>query len=130
MRGHGSKFGRKKEAAIAALLTHRNIDEAAKGVGVSATTLLKWMKDREFAAAYRKARGATVGQAIARLQQTTGAAVSTLQKLMVDNNTPAAIKGNVARAVLALAIKGVEVDDFEARLAELERAAEDTKNKR
>jgi hypothetical protein len=78
--------------------------------GRAPNTLLKWMKDREFAAAYRKARAAAVGQAIARLLQTTGAAVSTLQKLMVDNNTPAAIKGNVARAVLALAIKGVEVD--------------------
>jgi len=88
------------------------------------------MKDREFAAAYRKARAAAVGQAIARLQQTTGAAVSTLQKLMVDNNTPAAIKGNVARAVLALAIKGVEVEEIEARVTELERAVEENKNRR
>ena len=32
MKGHGTKFGRKKEAAIAALLTHRNIEEAAKAV--------------------------------------------------------------------------------------------------
>ena len=127
MKGHGTKFGRKKEAAIAALLTHRNIDEAAKAVGVAPNTLLKWMKDREFSAAYREARRAAVGQAIARLQQTTGAAVSTLQKLMVDANTPAAIKGNVARGVLALAIKGVEVEDIEARLEELERAAEQTK---
>src|ERR1017187_4580656 len=130
MKGHGTKFGRKKEAAVVALLTHRSIDEAAKAVGVAPNTLLKWMKDREFAAAYRKARAAVVGQAIARLQQTTGAAVSTLQKLMVDTNTPAAIKGQVAKAILALAIKGVEVEDFDARLAELERTAEETKNKR
>ena len=54
MKGHGTKVGRKKEAAVVALLTHRNIDEAAKAVGVAPNTLLKWMKDREFAAAYRK----------------------------------------------------------------------------
>jgi hypothetical protein len=30
VRGHGTKFGRKEEAANAALLTHHNIDEAAK----------------------------------------------------------------------------------------------------
>ena len=130
MKGHGTKFGRKKEAAVAALLTHRNIDEAAKAVGVASNTLLKWMKDREFAAAYRKARAAAVGQAIARLQQTTGAAVTTLQKLMVDTNTPAAIKGQVAKGILTLAIKGVEVEDHEARLAELERALEDQKKTR
>src|ERR1035437_9371900 len=31
MTGHGSKFGRKKEQAIAALLSHRNLEESAKG---------------------------------------------------------------------------------------------------
>ncbi len=40
MKGHGTKFGRKKEAAIAALLTHRNIEEAAKAVGISSPTLI------------------------------------------------------------------------------------------
>src|ERR1035437_1315406 len=30
MIGHGSKFGRKKEQAIAALLSHRNVEESAK----------------------------------------------------------------------------------------------------
>jgi hypothetical protein len=70
-----------------------------------------------------------VGQAIARLQQTTGAAVSTLQKLLLEAGTPPAIKGQVAKAVLMLAIKGVEVEDIEARVAELERVAEETKKK-
>jgi len=130
MKGHGTKFGRKKEAAVAALLTHRNIEEAAKAVGVSPNTLLNWMKDLEFATAYRKARGAVVGQAIARLQQTTGAAVSTLQKLMVDAGTPPAIKGQVAKGILMLAIKGVEVEDLEARLEALEQAAELSKESR
>jgi len=115
---------------VAALLTHRNIEEAAKAVGVSPNTLLNWMKDLEFATAYRKARGAVVGQAIARLQQTTGAAVSTLQKLMVDAGTPPAIKGQVAKGILMLAIKGVEVEDLEARLEALEQAAELSKESR
>lgn len=53
--------------------------------------------------------------------------MSTLQKLMVDASTPPAIKGNVAKGILALAIKGVEVEDFEARLATLEQAAEVSK---
>jgi hypothetical protein len=41
MKGHGSKFGRKKEEAIAALLTNRNIEEAACAIGVEPNTLLK-----------------------------------------------------------------------------------------
>jgi hypothetical protein len=56
--------------------------------------------------------------------------VSTLEELMVDSNTPAAIQGNVARAVLALAVKGVELEDIDARVTELERAAEESKQRR
>jgi len=37
--GHGSKFGRKKEDAIAALLTQRNIEEAASVAGIGTRTL-------------------------------------------------------------------------------------------
>ena len=33
MTGHGAKFGRKKDDAILALLTHRNVEEAAKSMG-------------------------------------------------------------------------------------------------
>ena len=35
MVGHGAKFGRKKEEAIAALLTQRNIEEAARTAGMA-----------------------------------------------------------------------------------------------
>jgi hypothetical protein len=48
MTGHGAKFDRKKEEAIAALLTHRNIEEAANAVRISGKTLLRWMKEPEF----------------------------------------------------------------------------------
>jgi hypothetical protein len=40
MAGHGEKFGRKQEEAIAALLTQRNVEEAARAAGISVRTLL------------------------------------------------------------------------------------------
>jgi hypothetical protein len=46
MKGHGTKFGRKKEEAIAALLTQRNLDEAVKAIGIATNALLKWMVGR------------------------------------------------------------------------------------
>jgi hypothetical protein len=76
MKGHGSKFGRKKEEMVAALLTQRNMDEAAKAVDVSVKTLLRWMKEPEFIEDYRRARWEVVEQAYARAQQNTSAAVS------------------------------------------------------
>lgn len=62
MKGHGSKFGWKKEEAIIALLTQRNLEEAAKSIGVAPNTLLKWQKLPEFDAAYAKRAGDRTGR--------------------------------------------------------------------
>jgi hypothetical protein len=43
---------------------------------------------------------------------------------MVDPGTPASTKVRAADSVLAHTIKAIEVDDIEARVSELERAAE------
>jgi len=124
MKGHGSKFEQKKEEAIVALLTQRNIEEAAKSIGVVPNTLLRWMKEPEFDAAYREARRAAFRQSVARLQQASGAAVTTLLKLMVDPATPPSTKARAADSVLDHSAKAIEIEDIEARVAELERAAE------
>jgi len=123
MVGHGSKFGRKKEEAIAALLTQRNIEEAAKSIGVGANTLLRWMKEPEFTRAYREARRQAVGQSIARLQQATSAAAATLMKIMVDQNAPASTRVRAADSIFNHAAKAIEIEDIDARVTELERAA-------
>ena len=128
MVGHGSKFDRKKEQAIAALLTQRNIEEAAKSIGIGANTLRRWMKEPEFNRAYREARRQAFGQSIARLQQATSAAAATLMKIMVDQNAPASTRVRAADSIFNHAAKAIEIEDIDARVTELERAAE-AKNK-
>src|SRR4051812_47145653 len=123
MKGHGTKFGRKMEEAIAALLTQRNMEEAAKAVGISTNTLLNWMNRPEFQAAYRGAKRAAFSQAIARLQHGGVAAATALLKTILDPNTPASVRVRAAECVLNHGLKALEVEDIEARLAELERAA-------
>ena len=123
MRGHGAKFGRKKEEAIAALLSQRNVEEAARAVDISPNTLLRWMKEPEFDAAYRKARRDAFGQSVARLQQGTAAAATTLLKTMIDPNTPPSVRVRAAEAVFNHAAKAIELEDMEARISELERSA-------
>jgi hypothetical protein len=130
MTGHGAKFDRKKEDAIVALLTTRTVEEAARGVGVSPKTLLRWMKEPEFEAAYREARRAAFGQSVARLQQASSAAVSTLLKVMVDPTTPPATKVRAADSVLGHSAKAIEIEDIDARLTELDRTAETTRGHR
>jgi hypothetical protein len=124
MTGHGSKYGRKMEDAIAALLTQRNFDEGARSVGITPKTLLRWQQQPEFQKAYREARRAAFGQAIARLQQGTSAAATTLLKLMIDPSTPASVKIRAAEAIFNHSAKAIEIEDIEARVSDLERAAE------
>jgi hypothetical protein len=83
------KFDQKMEQAIAALLSHRCVEAAARAVGISANTLLRWMKEPEFEAACREARCTVASQAIGRLQDAMGAAVTTVLKIMLDPNAPA-----------------------------------------
>jgi hypothetical protein len=44
MAAHNSMLGRKQEQTIPALLTQRNLDEAAKAAGISMRTLMRWLK--------------------------------------------------------------------------------------
>ena len=124
MTGHGAKLGRKKEGAVLALLSQRSVEEAARVAGVGARTLYRWMKDPEFDAAYRDAKRAAFSQSIARLHQMAGAAVTTLGKAMLDPNAPPATKVRAADSILNHTAKAIELEDLEARLADLERSAE------
>jgi hypothetical protein len=123
MRGHGSKFTHKMEDAVMALLTQRNVEEAARTVGISPGTLMRWMKEPEFEKAYREARRAAVRQATARLQQATSAAATTLMKMMIDPATPASVRVRAAEAIFNHSHKAIEIEDIEVRVTELERAA-------
>ena len=123
MAGHGEKFGRKKEEAIVALLSQRNIEEAARAAGIGTRTLLRWLTLPEFQRSYREARRAAVGQAIARLQQGTSAAATTLLKMLIDPKIPASVRVRAAEAIFNHSAKAIEIEDIEARVAALEAAA-------
>lgn len=120
MVGHGTKYTRKQEEAIAALLSQRSVEEAARSIGIGTTTLLRWQRLPEFQNAYREARRAAFGQSVARLQQASSAAVSTLLKIMIDPNAPASSRVRAAESVLEHAAKAIEIEDVEARVAALE----------
>jgi transposase-like protein len=119
--GHGAKFGRKKEEVIAALLSQRSVDGAARATGVGAATIFRWMKLPEFQDEYRLARRQAVSQTTARLQQASGAAVTTLLNVMVDKDSPAASKIRAAETVLEYSLRGMELEDVQARVARLEQ---------
>ena len=49
---------------------------------------------------------------------------------MVDPDTPAATKVRAADSILNHSAKAIEIEDIEARVAELERATESSKPRR
>ena len=127
---NGSKLTPKQEQAILALLANQGVDNAARAVGIGPRTLYRWMNEPLFDKAYRKARRDAFGQGTARLQQASGAAVSTMLKIMLDQNVSASTKLRAADLVRTHGAKAIEIEDVEARVAELERAMAEQKDKR
>ena len=125
MKGHGAKFSRKKEQAIAALLSSKSVEDAARALDLNPNTLLRWLQIPEFRTDYlqRHAARASLSQSVARMQQATGAAGITILKIMTDPNAPAAVRLRAAEYVFEIAMKGIELEDIDARLAALEAAA-------
>jgi hypothetical protein len=126
MKGHGSKLGRKKAAAVAALFTTKNHAEAARIAGVDPSTLKRWLPvtgvpSRVFAG--RPGRH----EPDQRIQHNSGALASLGFKLAADAATPASVKPHLVLGLLDRGNKAVEQEDILVRLAALERTAEESK---
>ena len=126
----GEKLGGKKEAAILALLTSRNVEDAARAAAVPPRTLYRWINEPEFDKAYRRAKRSAFGQALARLQQGSSAAATTMLKIMVDPAVPASTRLRAADCVFTHAKNAIEIEEIEARVGALERAAEESQARR
>lgn len=114
---------RKQDIAISALLSQPTIKEAAAVAKVGESTLWRWLQDKEFHAAYMKARRESVKQSIARLQKYTSAAVDTLHEIMINKSANAFARVSAAKAILDYSLKAVELEDIAERVDALESLA-------
>jgi len=119
--GHGEKQTRLQELAIVSLLETTTITAAAKRTGIDESTLRAWLKDSDFADAYRDARRAAVTRATDRLAQACTDAVANLMDMMANSKNDGT-RVTASKAVLDYAFKAIELDDLAARLARLEEA--------
>jgi len=118
--GHGSKYYRKKEQAIAALLTHGSVGEAARDAGVGTQTLYRWLKNQEFKDELRLAKNAVVGQAIAILQQGARVAAEAMLNILIEPGAQASTRLKAADLVLRHAKDAIDKENNEAWRQELE----------
>lgn len=119
MTGVSKKMERKKEKAIACLITQPTITAAAQEARISHSTIFRWLNDPEFKAAYRKAKKEIVGHALTQVQKSVTRAVDTLLDVMGNGEVESA-KVSAAKTILELAIRAVEIEDLESRLEVLE----------
>jgi predicted site-specific integrase-resolvase len=113
----------RQEQSITALLVQGSLQAAAEASGIHEKTLRRWLRDDAvFQTAYREARRAVVQHAIVQVQRATGEAVETLRQVMRDADAPASARVSAAKSSLETAVKAVELEDLEARIAALEAA--------
>ncbi len=116
-KGHGEKLTRKAEQAIAALLEHPTITEAAKACGVSERSLWRWLQRDDFQQRYKTAQRAVVDSAITKLQAATVRAVETLERNLSCGNFFA--ENAAAQAILTHSFKAIEMRELQAQIDEI-----------
>jgi hypothetical protein len=102
------------------LLSAPTISLAAKEAGIGERTAFRFLADPIFQRHYQKAKRQQVGQAISRLQQVSGEAVSTLTTIAADPKALASTRVSAARTILEMTFKATEMESLEDRLNELE----------
>jgi hypothetical protein len=120
MAARGKGLGRRKEAAITALLTEATLAGAAAQAGISERCLRYWLDEPAFAAAFRSARARVVDRAMTALQQLCLRGVVKLNDLL--NSPRDAVALRAATVILSMGLRAVELDECLSRIEALEQA--------
>jgi len=118
----GLKLTPRQEKVLALLISQPNIPTVAKIAGIGERSIYRWMKQEDFATAYRDTRTETVRQALGQIQAAMGAAVGTLLEIMTDPGASAPSRVASARTLIENAIRAVELEEIERRLSIIEKA--------
>jgi len=121
--GHGQKLGRRKEAAIIALLIQPSLEKAAAQAGIAKSTLWNWLQLESFQAEYREAKKTAIGLAVSTLQRGCQLAAVTLLTIVRDVTAPAGARVRAAQVILEMSFNALEIDEIIGRLEQLEKSS-------
>ena len=125
--GRISKKKWQREQLILAILQQPTLQKAAASIGISEVTAWRIRQILEFQREYLEARRELVLQSLARLQQGSSAAVSTLLKIMVDPNVSASSRLQAASRILEHAKSAFVLEDLELRVRRMEQMVPEQK---
>ena len=112
---------RERERAIEALLSCPTIEKAAKQAGISKCTLLRWLQQPEFRAAYARAKADVLRTATAILTRNSGRAAEALREIFESDPTPhQGGRATAAIATIRLSLYASELENLEERIRKLE----------
>jgi hypothetical protein len=110
----------KQEALIAALLSHKTIEAAAREVGISVKTAGRWRKLPAFQASLKAAQHQKFNETLELLRSGVSTALATLHRHMTDPNTRAYVQVMAAQVWLSTAIDLHKMEVLEQKVSELE----------
>jgi predicted ArsR family transcriptional regulator len=129
MNGHGEKLSRKQELAVIALITESTIKLAADKVGISESTLRRWIQLDEFQEQFKEAKRQTVGHVTAKLRHGMTVAVDALIEMAENKKTPAVARASACRTLIEYGMKAHENEDLQERVERLEEQFKEEEGK-
>lgn len=111
----------RQETFITALLSAPSIIEATRIAGIGEKTGRRWLQLPHVQAAYQAAQREVFDSSLTTLKLAVHDAVSTLSKLMKDEETPATSRIRAAQIILEQSIELHKMSELEQKIAELEQ---------
>jgi hypothetical protein len=124
MKPTGENLTAKQEAALVALLSHGTIEAAYASVGVSKTTMWRWMQLPRFQSRYKAERRQLVEAGIVTLQKHATTAARVLVQIADDTEAPASARVTAAKTILDQSVSAIEMTELLQRIERLEVLAE------
>ena len=119
--GEDQALTTKQEQLIMLLVSGVNVSAAAHNASIGERTAYRWLKLPHFQAAYKAAQRQLFDQALTGLMLKVDKAITTLDRHMDGEDTPASSQIRAAQLVLEQAINIHKMAELEAKYAELEQ---------
>lgn len=122
MPGHGEKLSRMQERAISALLTKPTVKKAAAAIEIDERTLRGWLKDKDFADEYRKARRRVLDGTISGLIRLSRQVPTVLAKLLKSEDEGTRLR--TCQTILSH-VNSLETAELAAEIEQIKRDIEE-----
>jgi hypothetical protein len=105
-----SKMSPKRQKGLLALLSSKNMKEAAKKAGVTRMTMYRWLQEPYFREEFRKQIEHLLLDVTLQLQRSSFKAADLLVNIARNTKLPANSRVSACRAIIEMGMKGTKFD--------------------